>query len=43
MVQGFNTRVRQVPANIVASMFGFSPREFFEVDEGERVVPKVSF
>jgi LemA protein len=43
MVQGFNTRVRQVPVNIVASMFGFSPREFFEVDEGERVVPKVSF
>jgi LemA protein len=43
MVRDFNTRVRQVPANIVASAFGFPPREFFEVDEGERTVPKVSF
>lgn len=43
VVQTFNTKVRQVPANIVASLFGFSPREFFEIDEGERAVPKVSF
>jgi len=43
MVRDFNTRIRQVPANIVASAFGFLAREFFEVDEGERAVPKVSF
>jgi LemA protein len=43
MVRDFNTRVGQVPANIVASAFGFPPREFFEVDEAERAVPKVSF
>ena len=43
MVRDFNTRVRQVPVNIVASVFGFVPRDFFEIEEGERAVPKVSF
>lgn len=43
MVRDFNTRVGEIPMNIIASLFGFPPREFFEIDEGERVVPKVSF
>jgi LemA protein len=43
VVRDFNTRVLQFPSNIIANMFGFRQREFFEVDDGERSVPKVSF
>ena len=43
-VQTFNTSVQQVPANIIAGIGGFSPREFFEIEEpGERATPNVSF
>jgi LemA protein len=44
VVRDFNTRIQQFPSNIVAGMFHFQEREFFELkDEGERAVPKVSF
>jgi LemA protein len=44
VVRDFNTRIEQFPSNIVAGMFHFQEREFFELkDEGERAVPKVSF
>lgn len=43
VVRDLNTRVQQFPSNIVANMFGFRSREFFEIDDGERSVPKVSF
>ncbi len=43
VVRDFNTRISQVPSNIVANSFNFREREFFEVAEGERAVPKVSF
>ncbi len=40
----YNTRVETVPSNIVASMFHFSKKEYFEEkDETVRAVPKVSF
>lgn len=35
-VTSLNTRVQTFPANIVAGMFGFKNREFFDVDELER-------
>jgi LemA protein len=35
-VRDFNTKTQTVPTNIIASMFGFKAREFFEVEEGER-------
>ena len=44
VVRDLNTRIAQFPSNIVAGMFGFKAREFFELSapaEGE--VPKVSF
>jgi len=44
VVRDLNTRIAQFPSNVVAGMFGFKPREFFELTtpaEGE--VPKVSF
>lgn len=42
VVRDLNTRIQQFPANIVAGLFGFRPREFFQLEtEGERVVPSV--
>jgi LemA protein len=35
-VTGLNTKVQTFPANVVAAMFKFNNREFFEVDEAER-------
>lgn len=35
-VTNLNTKVQTFPANIVAGMFGFKNREFFEVDELEQ-------
>ena len=43
VVRDYNTRIAQVPANILAQAFGFSEREFFELEEGEEEVPDVSF
>jgi LemA protein len=43
VVRDLNTKVQQFPSNVIANMFGFRSREFFEIDEGERSVPKVSF
>lgn len=35
-VTGVNTKIQTFPANVVAGMFGFKNREFFDVDETER-------
>lgn len=43
VVRDYNTKIAQVPANILARAFGYSEREFFELDEGEDQVPEVSF
>jgi LemA protein len=40
----FNNKIQMFPSNIIAGMFGFGKRDFFEVKtEAEREVPKVSF
>lgn len=36
-VSSLNTKVQTFPANVVAGLFGFKNREFFDVDETERV------
>lgn len=43
VVKEYNTKVGQVPSNILAKAFNFSAREYFEIDEGEGEVPTVSF
>ncbi len=43
VVRDLNIRVAQFPANLVASCFGFRPREFFEMAEAERESPPVQF
>ncbi len=35
-VTGLNTKIQTFPANVVAAMFSFKNREFFDVDETER-------
>ena len=43
VVRDLNTKVQQFPSNLVAGMFGFRNREFFEIPETDRQVPKVAF
>jgi LemA protein len=44
VVRDLNTKIQVFPSNIIAGMFNFKPREFFEVGApAERDVPKVSF
>jgi LemA protein len=40
----YNTRTEVFPSSIVANMFGFDEREFFELEEeAQREAPKVDF
>jgi LemA protein len=39
----FNNKVQQVPTNIVASMFGFNEREFFDAGDEAEEAPAVEF
>lgn len=41
--QIYNTLVRKFPGNIVASLFGFEKRPYFEADEAAQQAPKVEF
>jgi len=44
VVRDLNTKIESVPSNIVANMFHFENREYFELDsEEERETPKVDF
>lgn len=43
VVRDFNTKIAQLPSNIIAQAFRFTKKEFFEIEEGEREVPKVDF
>jgi LemA protein len=43
VVRDNNIKVESFPSNIIASIFNFKKREFFEMEEGERAVPKVEF
>ncbi len=40
-VRAYNIKTQRIPTVIVANMFGFDQREFFEADEGTDVVPVV--
>jgi LemA protein len=43
VVRDLNTRIQQFPSNLIAGMFGFRVREFFEIPDADRAVPKVAF
>ena len=43
-VRDFNTKIAQIPWNLIASSFGFQAREFFQLtDEAQREAPSVKF
>ena len=42
-VLGLNNKIDMFPSNIIAGMFGFAKREFFEVADGEKTPVKVEF
>ena len=42
-VQNFNTAVRRFPTNMIAGMFGFSPKPFFVSQQGAERAPTVNF
>ena len=37
----YNNKIQTVPSNLIAGMFNFTTRQFFEAPEGDREVPKV--
>jgi len=39
----YNNSVQTVPTNIVANLFGFDPRDYFEVEDQARSAPEVEF
>ncbi|RMH19873.1 MAG: LemA family protein [Gemmatimonadetes bacterium] len=43
VVRDYNTRIQQVPSNIIARAFNFKEREFFEIPDEERATPRVDF
>lgn len=42
-VQGYNTFIKTFPKNIIASMFGFEKKGYFEAKPGSDVAPEVNF
>lgn len=43
VVTEYNTTIKKFPTNILASMFGFEKKDYFEVSEGKTEVPEVEF
>ena len=43
IVANFNTSIQQFPASIIAGLFGFRPKDFFETPEFEKEAPQVKF
>lgn len=42
-VQGFNTYVKQFPTNLIAGLFGFDEKGYFQAEEGSENVPEIDF
>ncbi len=41
--RAFNSNIRKFPKNIIAGMFGFEKKAYFEAQDGAEVAPKVQF
>ena len=41
--QGFNVLIRKFPKNVIAGMFGFEKKVYFEAEEGAAKAPEVKF
>ena len=42
-VRAYNTSIKRFTANLIAGLFRFGAREYFEAEEGAKQVPKVKF
>ena len=42
-VQDYNSYIRRFPTNLIAGMFGFSPRGYFQATAGSDKAPEVQF
>lgn len=42
-VKEYNVSIQKFPANIIAGMFNFEKKTYFEAKEGSNIVPEVSF
>ena len=42
-VQTYDTAIETVPTNIIAGMFSFQRREYFEIEDAARAAPQVAF
>jgi LemA protein len=42
-VQDYNTYVKSFPRNLLAGMFGFTAKTYFEADESASKAPEVKF
>lgn len=42
-VTDYNTTIKKFPTNILAGMFGFEKKDYFEVSDGKNEVPEVEF
>ena len=42
-VQTFNTSIQTFPRNLLAGVFNFQPRQFFQAEQGAEEVPRVQF
>ncbi|MCD6099711.1 MAG: LemA family protein [Candidatus Neomarinimicrobiota bacterium] len=43
VVRRYNTRIRRFPTNLIAGMFGFEKKAYFEAEEGAEKAPRVQF
>jgi len=39
----YTTAIQSFPTNLLASLFGFGPKEYFEAEEAAREAPQVKF
>ncbi|GAB4250911.1 MAG: LemA family protein [Acidobacteriota bacterium] len=42
-VRAYNTAIRRFPTNLVAALFGFTEKPYFEAAEGAETAPRVEF
>lgn len=42
-VQDYNTAIRKFPTSLIAKLFGFTQKDYFQASEGAQNVPEVSF
>ena len=42
-VQGYNAKIKSLPASLYAGAFGFTARDYFKADEAAQKVPQVKF